>query len=91
MIFGCCPEISEIKINPFEILMKELTIVGSQINPNTFPASIKLVSEMGALGYLEFEKLCTKKFSLQDYPAALDALRKGEIAKAVFEVNAETN
>ncbi|XP_065072385.1 uncharacterized protein LOC135696797 [Rhopilema esculentum] len=90
VLFGCCPEKSEIKIDPFEIYNKELVIIGSHINPNTFPKAIKMVKEMGALGYLDFQKICTKKFSLQDYPAALDALRKGEIAKAVFEINSET-
>ena len=90
MLFGCCPQKSEIKIDPFEIYNKELTIVGSHINPNTFPKAIKMVKEMGELGYLDFDKLCTKKFTLQDYPAALEALKKGEIAKAVFEVNSGT-
>ena len=90
MLFGCCPEKSEIKIDPFEIYNKELVIIGSHINPNTFPKAIKMVKEMGALGYLDFQKISTKKFSLQDYPAALAALRKGEIAKAVFEINSDT-
>jgi len=90
VIFGCCPGKSQIRIDPFEIYSKELVIVGSHINPNTFPKAIKMVKEMGALGYLDFGKLCTKKFTLQDYPAALDALKRGEIAKAVFEVDSET-
>lgn len=89
VLFGCSPKNSEVKIDPFKIYDKELTIIGSLINPNTFPKAIKLVKEMGDLGYLDFAKLCTQKFSLQDYPAALSALRKGEIAKAVFQVNAE--
>ena len=90
MLFGCCPEKSEIRIDPFEIYNKELQIIGSHINPNTFPKAIQMVKDMGALGYLDFDKLCVKKFQLQDYPAALDALRKGEIAKAIFEINTET-
>ena len=45
---------------------------------------------MGTLGYLDFERLCAKKFTLQDYPAALDTLKKGEVAKAIFEVDSET-
>ena len=89
-MFGCCPQNSEIKIDPYEIYFKELVIIGSLINPNTFPRAIELVKELGALGYLDFERLCTKKFTLQDYPAALDALKKGEVAKAIFEVDSET-
>ena len=64
-------------------------MIGSHINPNTFPRAVELVKELGALGYLDFERLCTKKFTLQDYPAALDALKKGEVAKAIFEVDSE--
>ena len=90
VLFGCCPQNSEIRIDPFEIYFKELMIIGSHINPNTFPKAIDLVTEMGSLGYLDFDKLCTKKFTLQDYPAALDALKNCEIAKAVFEVDSET-
>ena len=91
VIFGCCPKNSEVKIDPFQINFKELDIIGSHINPNTFPKAIKIVEEMVALDYLDFEKLCTKKFTLQEYSAALDALGKGEIAKAVFEIDSETN
>ena len=88
-MFGCCPQNSEIKIDPYEICVKELVMIGSHINPNTFPRAVELVKELGALGYLDFERLCTKKFTLQDYPAALDALKKGEVAKAIFEVDSE--
>ncbi len=91
VLFGCCPEKSEIRIDPFEIYNKELTIVGSHINPNTFPKAIKMVRDMGSSGYLDFNKLCVKKYGLQDYPAAIDALKNGEIAKAVFEINPEAD
>jgi len=35
--------------------------------------------------YLDFKHLDVGTYSLHDYEAALDALRKGEISKAVFE------
>ena len=35
--------------------------------------------------YLDFKNLDVKCFKLDDYVAAVEALRKGEISKAVFE------
>ena len=86
MLFGCCPENSEIKLDPFQICIKEVTIVGSLINPYTFPKAILLVKDMGEK-YLNYDKLGVKTFQLQDYPAALESLKKGDIAKAVFQIH----
>ena len=86
VLFGCCPENSEIKLDPFQIYNKEVTIVGSLINPYTFPKAILLVKDMGEK-YLNYDKLGVKKFQLQDYPAALESLKKGDIAKAVFQIH----
>ena len=45
-VFGCCPKVSEMNINPAEIMLKELSIFGTLINPFTFPAATTLVNNM---------------------------------------------
>lgn len=87
LIFGCCPKEGEIVLNPFQIYYKELTIIGSLINPYTFRDAIAMVRDMDK--YLEYDKLGIQTYQLQDYPAALEALKSGQIAKAIFEVSKE--
>ena len=85
LIFGCCPSEGKIEINPFQVYYKELKIIGSLINPFTFPAALTMVRDLDS--YLDFEKLGIKTYQLQDYPAALDALKSGQVSKAIFEVD----
>ena len=86
IIFGCCPKESKIQLNPFDIFNKELKIIGSLINPFTFPTAIKLVEDM-ADTYLDFEKLGIKLYPLQEYSSALSALKEGSVSKAMFIIN----
>lgn len=85
LVFGCCPKNSSIKIDPHEVYAKELKIIGSLINPFTFPGAIQLVKDM-AENYLNYEKLGISVFNLPSYQSALDALSRSEISKAVFEM-----
>ena len=85
LLFGCCPKESEIKINPFDIYNKELKILGSLINPFTFPTALALVRDMDS--YLDYKKLGIETFQLQDYPTAIESLKNGLISKAIFEIN----
>ena len=43
LVFGCAPMKKAMKICPEEIFAKELTILGTKINPYTFPESVALV------------------------------------------------
>lgn len=65
--------------------MKELQIVGVNINPFTFPKGLGLLRAM-ADTYLKYEKMGIKVFPLSQYREALDTLKKGEISKAVFKL-----
>lgn len=85
LVFGCCPKDSSIKIDPHEVYVKELKIIGSHINPFTFPKAIQLVKDM-AEKYLNYDKLGITVFDLPNYQSALDALSRAEISKAVFEM-----
>ena len=85
LIFGCCPQKSEITLDPSLIYAKELKIMGSFINPYTFPKAIQLVRDMAG-NYLDYKKLGISVFKLKNYQAALDALSNSKISKAVFEM-----
>ena len=85
LCFGMCPKDSEISINPFDIVFKELKVVGSLINPFTFDASVSVVQAMQA--YLSYDKLGINVYTLQDYNVALDSLRNGTATKSVFKLD----
>nr|XP_012221103.1 PREDICTED: D-arabinitol dehydrogenase 1-like [Linepithema humile] len=84
-VFGVASPKAKLAIEPFEIYKKELTIVGVNINPYTFPKGLALLQSLSE-GYLDFDKLEIKLFSLSEYKEALDALKKGQISKAVFKM-----
>lgn len=84
LLLGICPPDSEAKVDPYEIYAKELKIIASRANPFTFTQAIQIVQDMGK-EYLNFEKLGIRTFQLQEYMAALETVRSGEISKVVFE------
>ncbi|XP_076754740.1 sorbitol dehydrogenase [Xylocopa sonorina] len=84
-VFGVANPLAKFSIEPFQIYMKELTIIGVNINPFSFPKGLGLLHAM-ADKYLNYEKLGIKVFSLSQYREALDALKRGEISKAVFKL-----
>ncbi|CAL7951748.1 unnamed protein product [Xylocopa violacea] len=84
-VFGVANPLAKFSIEPFQIYMKELTIIGVNINPFSFPKGLGLLQAM-ADKYLSYEKLGIKVFSLSQYREALDALKRGEISKAVFKL-----
>lgn len=65
--------------------MKELSIVGVNINPFTFPKALSLVTAMGE-AYLDYKKLGIGVYRLNQYEEALSALKSGDISKAVFKI-----
>ena len=84
LLFGISPTGSVAKIDPHEVCLKELKIIASRINPFTFTSAMQIIQDMGEK-YLSFEKLGMRTFHLQEFTAALEIQRSGEISKAVFE------
>ena len=82
--FKNCPPESQITINPQELQTKELQILASYGNPFSFTRAVQLVQDMGSQ-FLNYEKLGIRTFQLQEYHAAIECLRNGEITKAVIE------
>lgn len=64
--------------------MKELKVIGVNINPFSFPRALELVHAM-ADRYLHYDKLGIRIYELSDFKEALQALRSGDISKAVFK------
>ena len=83
LLFGICPQNSFIKINPFQVFQKELTILGSVINPYTFPASIDFIKSIN----ISLEEIGVKFFSLKEYNVALEAAKSGINTKVFFKLN----
>lgn len=84
LLLGACLPSSEVKLNPNEIYKKELKILTSSFNPFIFTPAIQVIKDMG-VRYLDFEQLGVRTFQLQEYLAAVETMRSGEISKAVFE------
>ena len=82
LFFGICPQGSKINIEPFNIFQKELTFLGSVINPFTFPRAIQLISHI----QIPLEKLGVRFFALQDYEVALKTASSGEYTKIIFDI-----
>jgi D-arabinitol dehydrogenase (NADP+) len=83
LLFGVCPIQSKIEINPFQIFKKELTLIGSVINPLTFSRAIELMAEI----QIPIEKLGVRFFELEDYAMAIEAAKSGDTPKVMFTPN----
>ncbi|XP_017875315.2 uncharacterized protein LOC108622138, partial [Ceratina calcarata] len=84
-VFGVANPQAKFSIEPFQIYMKELTILGVNINPFSFPKGLGLLQAM-AEKYIQYDKLGIKVFALSQYREAIEALKRGEISKAVFKM-----
>lgn len=85
MLFGCSPPGKSIRLCPEEVFRKELTILGSLINPNTYGRATKLAENLGSR-YLDCDKLGVGMFRIDEYKEAIDKLKKGQISKAMFKM-----
>ncbi len=79
MVFGVCSIGEKIQVEPNEIYFRELTIVGSYVNPHTFSRAIALL----AAGVVSMEKFTLSIFDLEDVHAALSYLREGKSIKSI--------
>jgi threonine dehydrogenase-like Zn-dependent dehydrogenase len=82
--FGVCPIGETFPVEPNQIYFKELTIVGSYVNPHTFARSITL---------LETGKVTTEAFQIDRFPLdgvheALARQKEGKTLKSIIQPNA---
>jgi L-iditol 2-dehydrogenase len=81
LVFGVTPIGKLAQISPNDIYRRELTIVGSYINPNTFSRSIAMIGS----GRLPLSGLDVRYFSLEDFEAAFEASASGDFSKVAFQ------
>ena len=76
--FGVCPIGKKFRIEPNQVYFKELTIVGSYVNPNTFSRSIALLHA----GKVRVDKFQIDRFPLDGVMTRLRTRGKGKLSKA---------
>ena len=85
LLFGVCSQDSKISVSPFQIFRKELTILGSFINPHSFAPALDFMETISNT----IDKLDIKLFSLNEYEDAFHAARSGDYLKVMFDLGLE--
>lgn len=75
LIFGVCPNDSVIRVNPYEIFRRDLEIIGSFAVRKSFQAACDLLQA----GALDVKPLIGATVNLDDFPAALELMRQGQM------------
>lgn len=78
--FGVCPIGVTIPVEPNLVYFKELTIVGSYVNPHTFTRAAALLNS----GIVKMEAPMIEHFSLDGVHDAFAALREGRTLKSII-------
>ena len=79
VFYGVTDESDQVSISPYDMFRRELTIKGSFAEISSFPAAIAALRA----GRARTDGLITHRFSLEDYGAALEALRSDRTAHKV--------
>jgi 2-desacetyl-2-hydroxyethyl bacteriochlorophyllide A dehydrogenase len=78
--FGVCPIGSTFPLEPNQVYVKELTIVGSYVNPNTFTRAIAILQS----GMVRLKEFPITRFPLEGIHDALRSHREGLIFKSII-------
>ncbi len=78
--FGVCPIGSTVPLEPNSVYFKELTIVGSYVNPHTFSRAIALLRS----GRVRVDEFPIARFPLQGVHEALRQHREGLTLKSII-------
>jgi len=82
MLYGVTEPEDLVRISPYDVFRREITIKGSFAEINSFPAAIAALRT----GRARTEGLITHRFALDDYASALDALRSDRtVHKIIIE------
>jgi 2-desacetyl-2-hydroxyethyl bacteriochlorophyllide A dehydrogenase len=77
LIFGVAPQEARISLSPFRIYNDEITVLGSMAVLFSFGPALDLISG----GVIDTKALLTTALPLEDFPTALNMVRKGEGVK----------
>jgi 2-desacetyl-2-hydroxyethyl bacteriochlorophyllide A dehydrogenase len=84
MVFGVASHEARISLSPFRIYNDEITIIGSMAVLFSFQAALDLISG----GIINTQAMLTEALPLQDFPSALDMVRRGKGVKTQILPNA---
>jgi 2-desacetyl-2-hydroxyethyl bacteriochlorophyllide A dehydrogenase len=79
-LFGVCPVGLKVPFEPNNVYFKELTIVGSYVNPHTFDRSVALLAE----NRISIEHFVIQQFPLDGVQEALASLQEGRTIKSLI-------
>ena len=82
LLYGVADERDRITISPYDVFRRELTILGSFAEIDSFPGSIASLRS----GRIRTDGIISHRFGLDDFGAALDALRHDPTAHKVVIV-----
>jgi threonine dehydrogenase-like Zn-dependent dehydrogenase len=81
IILGVMPQGAKVELEPFDILFRELRVLGSFINPFVHRRAADLV----ASGAIELDKLISRRISLDEAPEVIrHAAAPGEVKVLVI-------
>jgi 2-desacetyl-2-hydroxyethyl bacteriochlorophyllide A dehydrogenase len=72
LVFGVAPPEARVSLPPFRIYNDEITVLGSMAVQNSYAPAVELMVS----GAFDADALLTETASLDEYPAALDAVRR---------------
>ncbi len=77
LIFGVAPHEARVSLSPFRIYYEEIKVIGSMAVLFSFQAALDLISG----GVIDTQTMLTAALPLEDFPKALDMVRRGEGVK----------
>jgi D-arabinitol dehydrogenase (NADP+) len=77
--YGVADEADLVQVSPFEIFRRELTIMGSFTEVDSFPDALAAFRS----GAIRTDGLITHRFGVNEYGAALEALRSDRSAHKI--------
>ena len=80
--YGVADEHARVTVSPFEIFRRELTIMGSFTEVDSFPDALAAFRE----GAIRMDGVITHRYPLEEYAAALDAMRTDRSAHKIVIV-----
>jgi len=73
LVFGVASGEARVKVSPFDVYRNEIRIIGSMAVLNSFERALALVVR----GVINSEAMISHRFSLDDYPKAIDTFKSG--------------
>jgi 2-desacetyl-2-hydroxyethyl bacteriochlorophyllide A dehydrogenase len=74
MLYGNAPEGKHVRINPVEVLRKEITITGSWLNPHSVQYAVDMLEQ----GRVDVKPLITNTFSVSELVKGIELMKKNE-------------